>query len=634
SVHNHQLLLFRSEPNDLSSWSYTVLDSLQRLGTVKNSGGSNQFRETFDFMDMINPNDSVLHLVYGVSDLYGFNDISPKIRRTFFYTRIVIDSLGSSTYTPYHFDFVIPRDGQLRNNFSITSTDDQHIGIAYYDLKNAAVAIKFSADAGQSWSTDTLLEVNIQSPLQTASFGDSLYVLTYDAQKDFQILSSRSRLHAQWQHRPASIQEKRGRAFHSRVQRIEPGRDDIEMVFTEEWRDQLFYGKRTDGNWTYEGVDVAGKKVKEAAMTQNGQGQACAAYVFQATEELKFACKTPGGWQSQLVDGNSKARDIDLAARADSLFLVYFDLATGSLKYARSAGGSQWLVQTLDDSSPIVGLDPKLHIDAQGNKHLAYSDAINQRLKYAFQPPGGAWQLSSITEAFAYQPEQIELLTDSLNRPVLAFRNAFSNQIVLAEQKDGGWQLQVAREGGVSFLGNPFRLLLDAKDRPWIVYNFSDVFDEIRLTRRDAQGSWQDVSIIGNTGRIANSFDFHLVEKDFYIIGKKNARGDQGLAMLYAFEGVTTDLLAPSPGALQAWKLYPNPASSVVNISLELEAATPLHLSLYDLQGRQLAAEALPGLFAPGARQLGWQLPRLQPGMYLLRLQGKGFDAVKKLLIH
>ena len=630
SVHNHQVLLFYSDPENLLSWNYSVIDSLQRLGSV----GSTQFRQTFDFIDLAHSSDSLLHLIYGVSDLYGYNNTAPPTQRTFFYTRFNIDSLNQPAYAPFRTEFVNPRDGLVRSNYAISSLDDQRLLVAYYDVDNAAALVKISANGGQSWSTDTLLHIITNTPLQTAAYQDSLYVLLYDAEKDYQILASKAFTDTKWQYRAASITEDRAQAFSSQVVRVNDTRDDIYMAFNERWRDQLYFGERIDGSWNYETIDQPNQVIEEVQLGLNAQAEVCLAYVSKATEQLKLAAKPGNVWQTQTIDASSKARDISLAIGNDSMYISYFDLKTGDLKLASARWGTNtWRVQVLDNSSLIVGPESSLHIDQAGNLHIGYTDVINQRLKYAFKALNGSWQISYASAPFEVQPEQIQLLTDSLNTPVIAFRDASLNRIIYAEYQQNEWRLSIAKGDEVNFIANPLRLILDKKDRPWIAHNFSGIFDDLRLLRRDQANSWQEVSVINNIGMIANSFDFHLTGQDFYLLGKKNRLKDNGIALLYARKGVTTDIDENQEVSDFDCKLFPNPAYGALQVVFDLKQAQALSISLFDLQGKLIKQVAGKQMFGVGKHQLSIDLSQLNPGIYLMRLQNAAQYQVKKVVL-
>jgi hypothetical protein len=89
-----------------------------------------------------------------------------------------------------------------------------------------------------------------------------------------------------------------------------------------------------------------------------------------------------------------------------------------------------------------------------------------------------------------------------------------------------------------------------------------------------------------------------------------------------------TAAIAPASSSLS---VFPNPASSEVNVSLALAQATQVSVSLYNAQGQLLAVKDLGQVSAVQA-----QLPvaGLNAGLYMVVVQGAdGTHAVTKLLV-
>ena len=77
----------------------------------------------------------------------------------------------------------------------------------------------------------------------------------------------------------------------------------------------------------------------------------------------------------------------------------------------------------------------------------------------------------------------------------------------------------------------------------------------------------------------------------------------------------------------------PNPADARVRISFELPTTMPGALDLYDLAGRRTAHRDIGGLGA-GVHTLDLgEAARIRPGIYFVRLQHGGREAVKKIVV-
>lgn len=76
--------------------------------------------------------------------------------------------------------------------------------------------------------------------------------------------------------------------------------------------------------------------------------------------------------------------------------------------------------------------------------------------------------------------------------------------------------------------------------------------------------------------------------------------------------------------------LFPNPVSEFVSIQLDLSAATPVQITLYDQQGRKIKAL---DAWHDGQSPVRVDLTSLQPGIYFLEVKGERFGSVKKVLV-
>lgn len=77
---------------------------------------------------------------------------------------------------------------------------------------------------------------------------------------------------------------------------------------------------------------------------------------------------------------------------------------------------------------------------------------------------------------------------------------------------------------------------------------------------------------------------------------------------------------------------YPNPCSETTTIRYGLPAPTPVVLTIYDLQGRQVGRPVVETQQA-GFYELKLNAGSLVPGMYFYRLKAGGFEATRKLVV-
>lgn len=622
SIHNKDLLLFESNPGSLENWSSTRLDSLERfLATFG-------FYEGFDFIHGSLSNDSILHLAYRSSNFYGNLPVNPA-KQHMFYTQVNLNTLHDSAYQSLHYSF--PTNSVPRSYLSITHHSNDDIILSYINDLSGELVVAESSDGGNNWVQDSLYAISTNADIQMDIFGDSLFLMIYDAQKDGLRLSSKKLGETDWQHQVVTLSESRGNSMSSGVKRI-AGDDRIYVAYDESGRDQLYFGERVNGMWSHETVDSAGFGISSISMVIDGQNQPCIAYAFESNQTLRLSHRGGSTWTTEIIDANSIPIDIVLAAHMDSLHILYYDISEGVLSYARGQAGGQWVIQVLDSSSLIVGQRPDLTVGVDGSLHASYVDAFQSKIRYAHRSPSGIWSIEDISEAQDHSPTFNSIQVSSSGIPHVAFRDASVDSIFLAvRESDGSWTSERIVGEDVSQIGIPLKLLVDENDRPWILYNYTSFKDEMRLIRRDQQGTWHTVSVGNNQAEIANVFDFHLVDEDFYIIGKQNELGNKGLGLLYAERGVNT--------SIETWleahqvNIFPNPSDQEFNLTYTATSTEALTVEIYNLDGRLLHTILETSTLPIGTHHFSWSAHDLLPGIYLIQMKTNDMLANKKWVL-
>jgi hypothetical protein len=528
----------------------------------------------------------------------------------------------------------LARDGDYRTRLSIAAKGND-LFVSFVNFTKGFLIMQESHNKGLTWAKDTLFNLSTNSQLRSTVFGDTVFVFSYNNEKDYLIQSSRHVAGGTWQHRPATIQENRGASLSSEVTR-NGNTDHIRIAYNETFRDQLFFSEGTfGGTWSTETVGSPGRQARNISLASSASGAPCLAYSVANPNQLRFAYRNAGNWIVSTVDNTAIPRDIVMKIRNDSVHICYFDLAIGGLRYASgTVGGNSWIRQVIDSSAFITGKFPDLAIGADGALHVAYSNVTGNQLMYAQRPVSGVWAISDATVALAYSPAQKSLRLTSDGLPRIAFRDAADNDIIYAEKDQNDlWTVTQVISDVTSLMAIPLRLVLDGADRPWIAYNYSSVLDELRLIRRDNLSSWHSVSVTNNGAEIANSFDFHLTDRDFYLIGKQNAFQNNGIGMLYASNGVATDLAPRITEELLALNLFPNPVSAQLNLEFTLPAPTQTIIELYDLMGNRAGMPLPMKVLEAGTHHIEFATGALASGLYLCHITAGEQVFTRKLVI-
>ncbi|MEM8897787.1 MAG: T9SS type A sorting domain-containing protein [Bacteroidota bacterium] len=630
SVHNHQLYLLRSAPDDLSVWDSLVIEDVSRYETIN----PQDFRETFDYLDVEMGDSGLVHMAYGVSDLFGFNGPEPSSpatsvnKRRYFYASFHPDSLEVSGYTPFYRDLLPVRDGVHRKHFSLTTKGNDSIWLAYYQTQSRQVLMDQSTDGGLTWTTEEVLDVQAGSPLELSLIGDTLFLLAHDRRKNQLYWSKKEIGETEWITTTVNTLEERAKSFQSVVNR-KPQSDDIYAVYNEENSQNLLFASRVSGIWEEEII----RENESPTYIQTGLNQEeelVIAYLAEKREELTVAFQENDEWVFQVVNGQAFVRDLGIVVIGDSIHLSYYDLGEGALTYARGELGiNDWDISILDESSPIIGTGISMNKDSDGGIHLSYVDVANNFLKYAYRNPQGSWSFTPVTQADDFDISQTYLAVDSTASPVIVGGDGLLTSIFLFQPSADTFSTEIVISGIPNFQGGPLEIIIDPKNRPWILYNFSDISTGLRLLRRGPDGIWNPVSVLNNQGQIGNVFDFHLVEEDFYIIGRKNKADDEGIALLFATEGVTTDI---SPDlSTEGITVFPNPADQQVSVTWEVALTEETELSILDMQGRNVIQ---PILLSPGTLSQSIDVTSVPMGIYLISIRSSESILTKKLLIN
>lgn len=628
AMHSGELIWAKSGSNNLLNWTYYEADSLER---VFNAGlSSNTFYEGFDDVVFDQSPDGQIHMIYTTSNFYGklSND---DARKRFFYNRFHPDSLGQPAYQPFYKE-VTSRDG-YKNHLSIAVKSADSIYISYQIANSSDVIVSQSTNGGNAWDLDTLFSAPVTSKMKMEIFEDSVFLLAYHEDLDYLSLSRRSVEVNSWLTENASLTEASAFYFDSEVERS--GTDDkMYMAFDEAASASVIYGERINGNWTYESAAADVGLVRGVALARYVNGDPVIAYVDDDDKKLEVATRSGGVWQVAEVQTGGEYRDLQLVEVNGALHLCYYLASEGELRHAYlDMPGNLWTTQLIDNTSLIIGQQPSLEVDGNGKLYVAYVDVFGAKLKMATLPAGGSWAFTDVTNSQSYIPAFPDLELTQNGEVVIAFRDASANRILVASADGlGGWTIDPVIGDFTNLVGAPLELLLDREDRPWVLYNYLSASDELRLVRRDAQGSWNQVSVLNNINQIANSFDFHLVGDDFYVFGKQNRSGQNGIGYLYSSNGVNTSLEnAFTEGRFAIW---PNPTNQrQLQLSFDLLSAQTFGIDLYNLQGQKIHSIRKTQLFTAGPHQLQWALPKVSPGMYFVVLQTDAGRLTQKLVV-
>jgi hypothetical protein len=609
ALYNHDLMLFTSSPTDINNWKGIRIDSVERTSTASIS-----YEEGFHFPEISVQGDSVLHISYGLSKAYGLLATSGGGIRNFFYTQI--DLRNPSESFTFHEFVPPPRDNHMRSFFALSSISADSIYLAYYDLSSQDVVLTVSKNQGSTWINDTVFQaVNTNAPLVCEIIGDSLFVGLHNTEDQLFELAARHINGGPWRYGLGTTTQQRAYVFSSVVE--ENATENIaHFLFDDKVSGELTYGTGTPGNWQYETLRVSEIPYQAANLIVDKNTTPWAAFTLKNQPYLYLADNQGGSWNIDSIVGDSPLEYPLLAYTNDSIHAVYLDRRQQMLMHAISAGNGNWQVKTLD-SLIMPGRKHAMTTDLNGRIHLAYVQNPGQRIIHSVYE-NGTWSSIAVTDSGTFTPKSLDIKTRSDNgRPTICFRDIIPNEVLLTEQQtDTIWRYTRVLIAQQNTLGKSLHLILDPKNNPWILYSFISNSEEIRLLRRENDGfTWQPVTVNNNPGKIAGEFDFHLVANDFYLLGRKTRPIDRGIAMLYAPEGVTTEIASLPKGKLMP-RIFPNPTASTSTLEFENSFPQSINIDIFDVQGRIVGRHQL----LPNEKSLLLRTESLQTGLYIVHI--------------
>ncbi len=616
SNHNHQLVIFQADDATLHSWTHYVADTLTRIRPASQIS----FFDTFEFPAIASGNDTTLHLAYGVSTLFG-NQSLQAARRAYFYGRVNPAKLtNGSDNTAFFKDMDPTRDGIYRRYFSIQASGRDSVFETYYDELNGKIVTAFTSNGGSSFVRDTVFSIVTNTRIATATYGDSLYVLAYDANRDEIVMGAKRLITGNWVRTQVTSSQRRAKVIDGEVLRM--GADDqVFIAYDETNRGQLFLSTRLQGNWTTQTVDNAGHDYSSVSMELDTDGQPVMAYAWRESDQLRIVKQGNSPVTITMPSGN-KPRQAVIKRAADGWHLAYYDFAGRKLMYGFAGQWSgPWTIETADASAANIGQYPALAVTAQNEVYLAYFDLTNKHLKVSFKPTGGSWQPVVFQDTTERQITGIQIALNDSGYAFVAYRDGLENSVRMAKGSGvNAWtEEEIVAEIG-NLIGAPLDILTDHAGRPWIMYNYSEAVDGVQLSRQDNQGVWQEVSVIPNPGQISNAFIFRRAGYDFYLAGKKNLPTTGGISLLYAESGALTRI--DEPRLTSAPLLVPNPATDLCELRWSAISAGKFEATLFDLSGRRIATllnEQLPA----GEGATSFSTDGLTPGVYVVHMSGE-----------
>ena len=356
----------------------------------------------------------------------------------------------------------------------------------------------------------------------------------------------------------------------------------------------LKYARFDGSEWHIEKVDSEEYVGRYSSIAIDSNDHPHISYYHDVTEfDLKYARFDGSEWQIEVVEsGGWVGKWTSIAMDSDDYpHISYMDYNNYDLKYARF-DGSEWHIETVDEEGD-VGLYTSIALDSGGYPHISYYDYYtNHDLKYAwFEGP--------------YQG--IDLVSFSAG--------VKGNNVVLLR-----WS--ISTDEGDNILGfNLYRRELQGgaihklRIRPIDVGKASVRENYNSPLQRDNIPDWQKVNNTLITGTNPYSYtDTGVAENTKYEYKLEAVMGgDSGETL------GTTTIETGMPASFGIVRLYPNPCSDELNISLSSPDRTAVEIYMYDISGRCILSEEISDITESEA-DIRLNVSGLSSGIYTIKV--------------
>jgi hypothetical protein len=441
-------------------------------------------------------------------------------------------------------------------------------------------------------------------------------------------------------------------------------------------------------NWSIEGVNTTPYNwVFDYSLALNNQDIPNLSYNYSQegisdsmTTGLAYAHKQGGQWANELVDDSSNDVGEYNSIAIDSQehpHISYFDWQNKKLKYAKW-DGAKW-VTSVADTGVYNPEGTSIALDQDDNPHISYMKT--SRLNYAYWD-GSEWIIQVVDDEI-YAGYSSNLLLDSQDRPHISYYDYGNDNLKYAYFDGTSWQVETVD----MHAGRVNSLALDIWGRPYIIYEYFDgIYTYLRLAW---QGGGLGINLLSFTATpqenavtlnwqvettppmaggdqiagfnlyhrqiapnsVAEAPELPQNKNDWTKVNTSLITGQNPYSYTdcacpaeggeYKLEAVLADespetlgttSCAPAPPSFAITKVYPNPASDVLSITLTLPQAGDVTLELYDLTGRLVTNKEIV-ISSPGEFTEQLNVSALANGIYTLRATQADLSASENMLV-
>jgi len=400
----------------------------------------------------------------------------------------------------------------------------------------------------------------------------------------------------------------------------------------------LIYAYKQGGEWVNDTIDDNDGSFSDIAIDSQDHPNISYSFRYLGSMQLKYAHWSGSEWEIATIDsGINDLPEGYISLGIDQQDNPHISYYKNDNLYYAYWNGDEWVIQVVDNG-PATGYSSSLVIDSQGRAHISYYDITNGNLKYAYFD-GSNWHLETVDNQCpggAYYASNC-LALNAWDQPFIVYEDLNNHYLKLAWQGGGlginllsftatpqedssvllNWRVETTESEQIAGF-NLYR-------RNIVTENVVTESYSSPLQKQDAD--WTKVNPHLITGQNPYTYTDSMVNP-----GKSYEYRLEAVLADESTEILGTASCAPTPPAFAITKLYPNPASDVLNIALTLPQTGEFTLELYDLSGRMVASRSHP-MEKTGEDVFQMDISDLAPGVYIAKVTLGGANAQARVVV-
>ncbi len=229
---------------------------------------------------------------------------------------------------------------------------------------------------------------------------------------------------------------------------------------------------------------------------------------------LSYMTNSEARWVSEVVDeGGAFDKVSSIAVDSEgNVHIAFFDeykvnnVSYGQLCYANNVNGC-WTVVTVDNSTPMVGMNPSLAVDSKGWVHISYYDATGLKVLKYINNVGGVWSIPILLDQSGNSGMYSSLAIGANDSVHVAYLNQRSKNLMYVTNAHGFLDYDLIDDSET--VSGRVSLALDPQGVPHIAYYSDD-----GLAYAEQNGTAWDITLLDADNELGGGISLFIDGQD------------------------------------------------------------------------------------------------------------------------